>query len=117
MTEEAMTINHFAPWILALIAFIALLLTGITNRKQWQYQKSDFRLKSSLDAFKVAHKLLSDGNNDRVTWILAARALKRGIHMTEGLTEDVHKDVLEVELDQYRIIFGKILGCDNEEKK
>jgi len=82
--------------------------------RQGQYDKSAFRLASALDAFEEAHKLLRDKNNDRVIWITAARALGRGTRIASGITEEVHKDVLEVQRDRYRLIFGVILGFDNQ---
>lgn len=86
------------------------------TKKKWDRDESHFCLTSASDAFEIAHGLLKDGNNDRVTWILASRALTRGRNIANGLTEQVHKDVFEVELDRYRIIFGDILGRDNEGK-
>ena len=56
---------------------------------------------------------MGDKNNDRVIWITAARALERGTRIASGITEEVHKDVLQVQRDRYRLIFGDILGYDN----
>jgi len=80
---------------------------------QKKYEKSAFRLESALDTFEETHKLLEDKNNDRVKWVTAARALQRGVRIASGITEQVHKDVLEVHRDRYRLIFGDILGYDN----
>jgi hypothetical protein len=81
---------------------------------QAQYDKSAFRLTSALDAYNEAYKLLHD-NNDRVVWIAAARTLERGTSIASGITEEVHKDVLQAKLDQYRLQFGNILGYNNPE--
>ncbi|MZH02925.1 MAG: hypothetical protein F3745_05905 [Nitrospinae bacterium] len=103
------------------VALIATALGGLIwqiyiNKRKWECDESHFCLTSALDAFESARNLLKDGNNDRVIWILAARALTRGRDIANKITEQVHKKVLEVELDKYRIIFGDILGRENEDK-
>ena len=104
------------PWLVLSIGLAVFAWRIYSDSRKWKYEKSGFNLTSALDAFEEAHKLLDDGNNDRVTWISAARALKRGKNIADGLTEQVHRDVLELQLDRYRIKFGAILGCDDEDK-
>ena len=70
-----------------------------------------------MDAWEEAYKLLHDDNNDRVTWVTAARALERGSRMANGITEEVHQDARDVQRDRYRNLFSRILGCDNPDIK
>lgn len=96
----------------ALTGFFLQIYIYVTQKK---YEKSGFRLTAALDAYEEAHKLLQDKNNDRVKWVTAARALQRGVRIAAGITEQVHKDVLEVHRDRYRLIFGDILGYYNQD--
>ena len=101
--------------VATIIALVGFFWQIYTYFKKGQYDKSAFRLTSALDAFEEARKLLQDKNNDRVKWVTAARALQRGVRISSGITEEVHKDVLEFQRDRYRLIFGDILGYYNHE--
>ncbi|MEK9629308.1 MAG: hypothetical protein VW455_09845 [Nitrospinota bacterium] len=114
--ETICQLVSLAPWTLAIIAFGGFIFQISVHKRKWDSDESRFRLTSALDAFAEAHKLLKDGNNDRITWISAARALKRGKNIAKDITEKVDKDVLEVQLDRYRIIFSQILGADDLKK-
>jgi hypothetical protein len=115
--ETIKQLVSLAPWVLAIVAIAGLLYQIKLNNSKWARDESKFCLSSALEAFEEAYKLLADGNNNRVTWISAARALKRGQNMTSGITQQVHKDVLEVQLDRYRNLFAQILGADNPHKR
>jgi len=85
-------------------------------RKDRAYEKSRFALESALQSFDEALRVLSDGNNNRVTWISAARIISRGQHLAKAATEPVHADLLAVQMERYRREFGKVLGFDNPEQ-
>lgn len=109
------TIAYIASALAVVIALLGFIWQIRINVAQRRYDQSAYRLTSSLHAFEEAEKLLKDGNNDRVTWVAAARALERGIRIAADITEQVHFDVFEVERDRYRRIFGDFLGSDNPE--
>src|SRR5947209_8789958 len=68
-------------------------------------KKSAFNLKGFRKAFDHAQSLLSNGNNDRATWIEAARSLAHGDVLAQGVTIAEHKRVLELERLKYRGFF------------
>lgn len=98
------------------VAVVGLVWQIIATYRDRQQRNSAFRLDSALYAFNQASELLSDGNNDRVTWIAASRAVERGLRIAEGIACQEHQDLYEVRLDRYRQIFGDFLGYDNPEK-
>lgn len=117
MAHCEMSFIQFAPWAIALVALCALIYQIWTNAQERRYEKSNFCLKSTLEAWDQAYALLKDSSNSRVAWVTAARALQRGNRIAEGICEKVHRDVLDVQKDRYRRLFGDILGYDNPEKR
>lgn len=116
MAQCNITIMQMAPWVIAIVALCGLFYQMHNNEKQRKYDKSAFSQTSAGNAMEEAYKLLNDGNNDRVKWITAARALKREDSMAEDVTEKVHQAVLDVQRDLYRGLFNEILGYDNPQK-
>lgn len=88
----------------------------VSHRQEKSYTKSHFALQSALESYDLAVVVLSDGNNDRVTWITAARIIERANQISKNVTEQVHIDVLEVQLERYRREMASILGFDDPEK-
>ncbi len=66
---------------------------------------SKFYLDSAVLALEEARKLLEDGNNDRVTWIAAGRALMQAQNLADMVSTDAHKKVLELHKLKYRSVF------------
>jgi len=102
---------------------LALLVTAgafvwqiISHRQEKAYTKSKFALQSALESYDQAIKLLSDNNNKRVTWITAARIVERANQMSECVTEQIHLDVLEVQLEMYRRQVAATLGYNDATK-
>lgn len=61
---------------LALIVAVGVFIWQIVaHRQEKAYTKSQFALQSALESYDLAIELLSDGNNDRVTWVTAARII------------------------------------------
>lgn len=83
------------------------------NLKQ---ERSKFALESALSAYEHGLALLEDGNNDRVTWITAARILERANEITSAISSPVHTAVMEVQRERYRIRASNILGYDDATK-
>jgi len=72
-------------------------------------RRSLFNLNAAIDAYDQARQLLEDGNNDRRTWIEAARLLGHAKVLGEGVTVDCHLRVLERNKLRYRTYFASIL--------
>jgi hypothetical protein len=87
-----------------------------TKRREDRYRHSSFALDSALKAYNDSYALLSDGNNYRATWITSARVLERANSIAKQITEPVHINVLEAQREQYRKVFGDLLGFDNYNK-
>jgi hypothetical protein len=92
-----------------LIALAAQLFTQSKSIKEAQEKRSLFYLDSCVKAFEEARNLLSDGNNSRVTWIEAGRALVHALELAKEVTEDQHKRVLELHRLKYRGFFGALI--------
>jgi len=101
------------PALALFVAACAFIWQIISHRQEKSYTKSQFALQSALESYDLAIELLADGNNDRVTWITAARIVERANQMSECVTEQVHVDVMEVQLERYRRQVATILGHDS----
>ncbi|OQW39000.1 MAG: hypothetical protein A4S08_08670 [Proteobacteria bacterium SG_bin4] len=88
-----------------LIALGAQLLTQGKNISESNEKRSMFYLDSCVKAYEEARSLLSDGNNDRATWIAAGRALIHAKELATSVTEDTHLRVLELHRLKYRSFF------------
>jgi hypothetical protein len=53
---------------------------------------------------------LQDGNNERVKWIAAGRALVHAKELTSNVSEDPHRRVLELHKLKYRSFFHEVLA-------
>lgn len=93
-----------------LIALSAQLFTQSKSIKEAREKRSLFYLDSCVRAFEEARSLLQDGNNDRVTWIAAGRALGHAQVLANDVAEDAHKRVLELHRLKYRGVFGALLS-------
>ncbi len=69
-------------------------------------KRSLFYLDSCTAALEEARLLLADGNNDRATWIAAARALKHAQALAKQVTLDAHLRALELRRLKYRRFFS-----------
>jgi hypothetical protein len=109
-------IAQIATALAVIVAIIGLVLQIRANQQERKHQHSTFRLDSALEAFNQASELLRDGNNDRDSWIAAARAVERGLRIAKGISVEEHRDLYEVQLDRYRRIFGDFLGYNNRNR-
>jgi hypothetical protein len=72
-------------------------------------RRSLFNLESSVNAYEQARILLNDHNNDRATWIHAARLIGHAKVFGEGVTIDAHQRMLEIKRMEYRAFFSQLL--------
>ena len=84
----------------SVLAFIGLLYSIEVTKKEFNSQSDDKQSRFYLDycvmAYEEARKLLSDGNNDRPTWIAAGRSLVHANKLSELITVDSHLRALEI---------------------
>jgi hypothetical protein len=106
--NEALSLASLIPNAL-LLALGGLLLSRARELEDAQEKRSLFYLESCVRAYEEAWNLLCDGNNDRGTWIAAARALKHAQKLAERVTMDAHLRVLELHQLKYRGRFDQIL--------
>ena len=92
-----------------LLAFGGLFLNKSSEADQVDENRSHFYLDSCVAAFEEARNLLADGNNDRMTWIAAARALKHAQELSKKVTVSAHRRVLELRRLKYRGFFDGTL--------
>ncbi len=115
-TIDWQTVANVATALALLVATGAFIWQIISHRQEKAYSKSNFALQSALESYNEAIALLSDNNNDRVTWITAARIVERANQISKNITEQVHIDVLEIQRERYRRQMAVILGFDNPNK-
>jgi hypothetical protein len=84
-----------------------------SQRRRDEWEASKFALDSCLQSFQTALCLLEDGNNDRITWITAARIIQRGSELSELVSVAPHIALLEVERELFRERAADVLGLDN----
>jgi hypothetical protein len=87
-----------------------------THNSNLKHERSKFALESALAAYEQGLALIEDGNNNRVTWVTAARVLERANEISSSITSPVHSAVMEIQRERYRIRAGAILGYDDPEK-
>jgi hypothetical protein len=93
-----------------LVALGAQLLAQGKNFSDVLEKRSLFYLESCIKAYEEARNLLQDGNNERVKWIAAGRALAHAQELANGITEDDHRRVLELHNLKYRGFFHSVLA-------
>jgi len=102
---------------LALIVGVGTLIWQIrAHNANLKQDQSRFALESALAAYEHGLALLEDGNNNRVTWVTAARILERANEITSAISSPVHTAVMEVQRERYRIRASAILGYDDATK-
>lgn len=72
-------------------------------------RRSLFNLKAWEDANIKAKALLQDGNNDRATWIQAARVVGHAKVLAKGVSIENHQRVMELKSLEYRSFFRQLL--------
>lgn len=92
-----------------LIALAGHLLTQAKHRDDLKEKQSLFYLDAWVKAYEEAQSLLKDGNNDRVEWIAAARALLHAEQLEKKITEDAHLELLDLYKLKYRHFFYSII--------
>jgi len=95
-------------------ALFGVFLNEASKAADKQVQRSKFLLEQSLSGFNHAVGILGDGNNDRRTWISAARILQQSLELSKRITENEHKSILQIEMDRYRHQLWEILNPDDE---
>lgn len=93
-----------------LLALAGHLFTQARAMKDSIEKRSQFYLESCVKGYEEAWNLLHDGNNDRATWIAAARALMHGKELSGKVKEDAHLRVLELHKLRYRRFFHQALA-------
>jgi hypothetical protein len=92
-----------------LVSLGAQLLSQAKNVDDAAAKRSSFYLDSCVKAYEEAESLLEDGNNDRVKWIAAGRALMHAKELGDKITDPSHKQVLEIHRVKYRRLFDDAL--------
>lgn len=93
-----------------LVALAGNLLTQGKNAADTAEKRSLFYLESAGKAYEQARSLLVGENNDRATWIEAARCLGHAQSLAGEITVDAHRRVLELNSLKYRSFFQDLLA-------
>lgn len=102
------------------LGFSVIIITLMSQQRQIRNQsekdsrdaeerRSLFNLRSFEEANFKAMELLKDGNNDRAIWIRAARLLGHANALSEGVTVENHRRVMEYKSLEYRTFFRELL--------
>lgn len=82
--------------------------TNIIEQEKIKREESQFFLETSLKEIKNVYDLLKDKNNNRSTWILAARVLKNALAISKKISLDSHKEVYKLKELQIKHILTKL---------
>ena len=93
-----------------LVALGAQLLAQGKGFADAREKRSHFFLESCVRAYEEARELLQNGNNERVAWIAAGRALVHAKKLADNVVEDAHRKVLELHKLKYRGFFGACIS-------
>lgn len=125
--------NFILVGLAALLAS-ATVMKSIANTNRIEEQKkqkeeSEFYLNKSISELTNVYDLLKDKNNDRVTWILAARVLAMALELSKKIKCDNHKEFYNLQklqlkhklLDLFKSEeYSKLafyIGCENPLQK
>ncbi len=86
----------------AMSVFMGIKNSNKIEKEKKEFEISEFYLNNSLVELNNVYKILKDKNNDRVTWLLAARVLKLSFELSENITDQNHKKVYELQKFQIR---------------
>ena len=95
-------------------ALFGIFLNESSKLAEKQKHQSKFLLEKSLIGFDHSIKLLANRNNNRSKWISAARTLQQSLEISTKITEDEHKNILQIETDRYRHQLWEILNPYDE---
>jgi hypothetical protein len=93
-----------------MFSLAGFLYAQARDKAETDEKRSLFYLDSCVKAYKEAKALLADGNNDRATWIAAARALVHANTLSKNVTLKAHLIVLELNQMKYRRVFHGYLA-------
>lgn len=93
-----------------LVALGSQLIAQSKNLSDVSEKRSLFFLESCVKAYEEAYNLLQDGNNERVKWIAAGRAIALARELSAKISEDSHLRVLELHELKYRRFFHEALA-------
>ncbi|MCG3671952.1 hypothetical protein [Aliarcobacter butzleri] len=66
--------------------------TNKIEKEKKEKESSEFYLNKSISELNNVYELLKDKNNDRVTWILAARVLNLALELSKKIKLENHKE-------------------------
>lgn len=84
-------------------------IQSIKDNYEVEERRSLFNLTAWEDAKLKAMNLLSDGNNNRATWIRAARVIRMAEGLATGVTIENHRHVMELKSLEHRGFFRALL--------
>jgi len=107
--KNSVTAQSLAPLGMMIAALIASasVMKNIAETKANEAEKhkkeaSKFHLDKCTEGLEHFYDLLKDGNNNRVKWIAAARALLTIFDLSKGITEPHHQQFFDLEKSKYR---------------
>lgn len=107
--------------------FVVLISTLLYQQNQMRLQQDQIKLQSEKDDYDAEERrslfnleyfeeanvkamgLLADNNNDRTTWVRAARLLAHASVLAEGVSINNHRRVMEFKSLEYRTFFRLLL--------
>lgn len=99
---------------IGVIVAVVVYLTNVVWRKNDKEEhSSEFHLNRALEGLQIFYDLLKDRNNERVTWIQAARVLLDNNRVSERITTDTHRVIYEQKKDHIRHKLYEVLHPKN----
>lgn len=96
----------------ALAAFV-FYRNSSWRKEDSDIKKSEFLFEEAVNGYSRATELLSDQNNDRVKWIMAARALGEADRLSFGIVYEPHRLALDIRKIAFRNTLYESLTVEN----
>jgi len=107
------------PTVVTSSGVLIAILSFTRERKKQELESkrhmSGVFLERVKDGFNTTIQLLSDQNNDRVTWIRAARTLLKSLELKKQITSEEDKLEYELEEERTRNELYKVVSLVDEE--
>lgn len=112
-SDSISTLSGLATAAAFLLAFYIHRKNVIWKRQEEEDKKSLFCMEHSISGYERTCQLLDDRNNNRIKWIMAARALGDAKRLEKNVSNTSHKSALDLKKMEFRNRLYEVLTSEN----
>jgi hypothetical protein len=113
-SDSISTLSGLATAAAFLLAFYIHRKNVLWKRQEEEDKKSLFCMEHSINAYERTCQLLDDRNNNRIKWIMAARALGDAKRLENSVSNNSHKSALDLKKMEFRNRLYEALTYENQ---